>query len=118
MGLIAALTLTGTTLTGMYNVQKRDDTNDSIGRFLFANGIMFYVARSPYYKEMVQTIAAVRPSYVLPGEHKLRTTVLERKVLKINVQKEHMRQTWVRVGALLLSMGGQTSVSTHSSTSY
>ena len=83
----------GTTLGGMYDVQKRDDTDDAIGRFIFANGILFHVARSPYYIEMVQSIAAIGTSYVPPGEHKLRTTVLERQVSKINVQKEESRQT-------------------------
>ena len=83
----------GTTLGGMYDVQKRDDTNDAIGKFLFYNRIPFHVARSAYYKEMVQSIAAIGTSYVPPGEHKLRTTVLERKVSKINVQKEESRQT-------------------------
>ena len=102
----------GTTLAGIYYVQKRDDTYAAIGIFLFANGIPFHVARSPYYKEMVQTIAAIGTSYVPLGEHNLRTTVLERQVSKINVQKEQMRQTWARFGCSIV-MDGWTDISKH-----
>ena len=76
----------------MYNALDRDDTDDAIGKFLFANGIPFHVVCSPYYKEMVRSLAKVGPSYVPPSEHKLRTTILRRQVSKINVQKEKMRQ--------------------------
>jgi len=43
------------------------------------------------------------------GEHKLRTTVLERHVSNINVQKEELRQTWVRLGCSIV-MDGWTDI--------
>ena len=52
----------GATVSGMYNVLDRDDTDDAIGKFLFTNGIPFHVVCSPYYKEMVQAIAKIGPS--------------------------------------------------------
>lgn len=61
----------------MYSKFNHDDIDDSIGNFLFLNGIPFHVSHSPYYKEMVKEIVAVRPSYVTPGEHMLRTVILE-----------------------------------------
>ena len=99
----------GATITGMYNVDKRDRADGAIGRFIFANGIPFHVSRSPYYKEMVAAIADVGTSYVPPGEHKLRTTILENEVSKINVQKEDMRQTWARCGCSIV-MDGWTDI--------
>ena len=75
----------GPTITGMYGKLSRDDTDDAIGKFLFANGIPFHVTQSPYYKEMVCAIASSRPSYVPPSEHKVRTVILERQVSNINV---------------------------------
>ena len=92
--------------------KKRDDIDDAIGRFLFANGIAFHVAHSPYYKEMVQLIAAIGTSYVPPSEHKLRTTILKRQVSKINVQKEEMRQTWARFACSIV-MDGWTDIRKH-----
>ena len=103
----------GATVSGMYNVLDRDDTDDAIGKFLFANRIPFHVVRSPYYKEMVQAIARIGPSSVPPGEHKLITTILDRQVSKINVQKERMRQTWLRFGCSILWMDGLTSENAH-----
>jgi hypothetical protein len=46
---------------------------------------------------------------VPPGEHKLRTMILERQVSNINVQKEQMRQTWVRAGCSIV-MDGWTNI--------
>ena len=92
----------GPTISGMYGRLNRDDTDDAIGKFLFANGIPFHVSRSPYYKEMVQAIAASGPSYVPPGEHKLRTVVLDRQVSNITMQKENMRLIWVKKGCSIV----------------
>ena len=85
----------GPTITKMYGKLNREDTNDAIGKFLFANGIPFHVTRSPYYKEMVRFIASSRPSYVPLGEHKVRRVILERQVANINVHKEQMKEVWV-----------------------
>ena len=49
----------GPTIAGMYNKLNCDDTDDTIGKFLFSNGIPFYVSYSPYYKEMVKAIATI-----------------------------------------------------------
>ena len=99
----------GPTIIGMYSKLNRDDTDDAIGRFLFANGIPFHVSRSPYYKEMVHAIATAGPSYVLPGETKLRTSILEREVSKITMQKEVFKQTWVTFGCSIV-MDGWTDI--------
>jgi hypothetical protein len=96
-------------MTRMYGKLNRDNTNDCIGKFLFANDIIFHVSRSPYYKEMVFVIVASGPSYVPPSEHKLRIVILERQVSNINVQKEQMRQTWVTAGSSIV-MDGWTDI--------
>lgn len=107
----------GPTLAGMYSKLNRDDTDDDIGKFLFANGIPFHVSRSPYYKEMVKAIAAAGPSYVPPSEHKLSTVILERQVANISVQKETLRQTWVREGCSIVMDGWTDIANVHLSTS-
>jgi hypothetical protein len=88
----------GPTIVNMYNKMNRDNTDDAIGKSFFSNGIPFHVSRSPYYKEMVKAIATTRPSYVPPGEHKLRTLIIDMQLTNITVHKERMRHTWVREG--------------------
>ena len=75
----------GPTITGMYGKLSRDDTDDAIGKFLFSNGIPFHVTRSPYYKEMVYSIASSRHSYLPPDDHNVRTVILERQVSNITM---------------------------------
>jgi hypothetical protein len=72
----------------MYGKMNHDDTNDAIGKFIFANGIPFHVSHSPYYKEMVCAIVASGPSYVPLGEHKLKTFLI--------LQKEQMGKASVQ----------------------
>lgn len=39
-------------LADLLNVQSKDEANDAIGKFFFANTILFHLAHSPYYKEV------------------------------------------------------------------
>jgi hypothetical protein len=55
----------GATISGMYNALEYNDINDAINKFIFATGILLHVTLSPYYKEMVQAIAATRTSCVV-----------------------------------------------------
>ena len=102
----------GPTITGMYGKLDRDDIDDAVGRFLFANGIPFHVSRSPYYKEMVHALVRAGPSYAPPGETKLRTVVLEREVSKITMQKEVIKRTWVSFGCSIV-MDGWIDITKH-----
>lgn len=90
-------------LVELLNVQVKDEANDAIGKF-FANGIPFHVTRSPYYKEAIAKVIRAGPSYVPPGETKLRTTILD-NYSKINILTERMKDTWVTSGCNIIMDG-------------
>ena len=58
------------------NLQSREDTDQSIVRCLYANGISFNVVRSPYWQEMVRSINEAPKGYKSPGYEKVHTTLL------------------------------------------
>ncbi|KAH9325006.1 hypothetical protein KI387_005184, partial [Taxus chinensis] len=75
-------------LVDMYDTKAREEADDAIGKFFFATGIPFHVARSPYFKEAVAKIAKAGVSYVPPGDTKLRTTILDKNYSKLIVWKK------------------------------
>ncbi|KAH9293455.1 hypothetical protein KI387_041340, partial [Taxus chinensis] len=97
------------TVTGMFNVQSREVADSSIAKFFFANAIPFHVSRSPFFKQMFKDVIVVGSSYVPPGEHKLRTSLLDKEYSKVSVVMEEMRQTWIRVGCSII-MDGWTDI--------
>ncbi|KAH9292010.1 hypothetical protein KI387_042802, partial [Taxus chinensis] len=100
------------TVAELFNVQNKDDADDAIGKLFFACGIPFHVARSPYYKDVVAKITRAGPSYVPPGETKLRTTILDKNYSKINILMEKMKATWVTTGCNII-MDGWTNIRHH-----
>ena len=49
------------------------------------------------------------PSFVLPGEHKLRTTILDKEYAKISLEKETLRPIWEEYGCSII-MDGWTDI--------
>lgn len=83
-------------LVDLFNVQAKDEVDDAISKFFFANGIPFHVACSLYCKEAMGKIIRVGPSYVPLREIRLRATILDQKYSKINILMEKMKRTWIR----------------------
>ena len=93
----------------MFNAQAKEKCEASIGRFFVANGIPYNAARFTYYKQMVKDILSMNSSFVPPGEHKLRTTILDEEYSKVALLFEDMRRIWVRTGCSIV-MDGWTDV--------
>ena len=79
-------------VTKMFNVQRKNEAEDAIAEFFFANGISFNATRSPQYKEMMVKICAASPSFQPPGYNKIRTTLLDRGVSKMQGLMEGLRK--------------------------
>ena len=70
--------------------------DDVVGDFFFFNDIPTYVAQSPYFVRMMSmAVNEGEPSYVPPGDHKLRTTLLDRDYDKVGVLMEQMKECWM-----------------------
>jgi hypothetical protein len=61
----------------MYNVQRGEETENVIAKFFMAYRIAFNATHSPFYKEMVRIIIAVRSGFIQPSYNKVRTTTFE-----------------------------------------
>jgi hypothetical protein len=45
----------------MFNTQCKEEADDAVAEFFFANGISFNATRSPLYKEMIRKVLAAGP---------------------------------------------------------
>ena len=47
----------------MFNTQCKEEADDAMAEFFFANGISFNATRSPLYKEMIKKVIVAGPSF-------------------------------------------------------
>ena len=89
----------------MFNTQCKEEADDAVAEFFFANGISFNATRSPLYKEMIRKVFAAGPSFQPPGYNKMRTTLLDRGVSKMQGLMEGLRKSWVVYGCSIVMDG-------------
>jgi hypothetical protein len=93
----------------MFNTQRKEEADDAMDEFFFANGISFNATRSPLYKKMIRKVIAAGPSFQPPGYNKMRTTLLDRGVSKMQGLMEGLRKSWVVYGCSIV-MDGWTNI--------
>jgi hypothetical protein len=74
-----------------------------------AKGISFNATRSPYYKEMVRKIIVVGPGYTPPGYNKMRTSLLDKGVTRVQGLMGDLKQSWILTGCSIV-MDGWTDI--------
>ena len=89
----------------IYNVVHRDEADDAIADFFMANGISFNATRSPYYKEMVKKIIAAGPSYSPSGYNKMRISLLDKGVTRMQGLMGDLKQSWILLGCSIVMDG-------------
>ena len=57
--------------------QKREEADQQVVMYFYANGVPFAHARSPYFQRMVSAVSKAGPGYCPPHYNKLRTTLLD-----------------------------------------
>ena len=89
----------------IYNVVHRDEADDAIADFFMANGISFNATHSPYYKEIVKKILAVGQGYTPPGYNKMRTSLLDKGVTRMQGCMVDLKQSWTSSGCSIVMDG-------------
>ncbi|XP_059063854.1 uncharacterized protein LOC131856294 [Cryptomeria japonica] len=82
----------------LFDVQGREAVDAAIGRFFYANGISFNVARCPFYEEMVRAINKAPAGYKPPGYEKLRTTLVDKEKSRLKEQTAPLKRVWAQEG--------------------
>ncbi|KAL5830935.1 hypothetical protein ACOSQ4_016289 [Xanthoceras sorbifolium] len=83
----------------------KEDVDDMIARFVYADGLNVNVINSPYFHEMVKAIAASGPGYELPSTEKLCDSLLSKEKGKIEKFLASVRESWPHIGCTILCVG-------------
>lgn len=83
------------------NITK-EEVDDVVARFFYADGLDFTVVNSPYFIEMARAIAASGPGYDPPSEDKLSGTFLSREKTRIEKSMALIKESWPHTACSLL----------------
>ena len=85
-------------MPAMLQKLNADEVDRAIARMCFSTGASFRIVNNKHFKEMCAKIAAYGPSYKVPSDHPIRTTLLEKEMslFVFNRCKRCCRRHWER----------------------
>ena len=83
----------------------KEDVDKAVGRFFYGCGISFNVARSPYFKEMVNAVGSYGRGYKPPSFHSLGTKLLTKVKGDLIDELKPVRDVWTTNGCTITSDG-------------
>ena len=98
-------TTSSATLKSLWNPIEKRHVDDAVGDFFYANGIPFNVARSPYFRNMIQQVVDIGKGSKPPSCEALRTTILQRSKERLTNKLESIKETWKHTGCTIISDG-------------
>lgn len=84
---------------------SKEDVDDIVARFLYANGFNVNVVNSPYFREMTKAIAFYGPRYEPPSVDELSDSFLRKEKGRIEKSVSLVRQSWPQTGCTVLCVG-------------
>ncbi|EEF34936.1 protein dimerization, putative [Ricinus communis] len=83
----------------------KEDVDDIVARFFYADGLNIDVVNSPYFHEMVKAIGAFGSGYELPSIDKLSDSFLGKEKGRIEKSLALLRESWPHTGCTILCVG-------------
>lgn len=83
----------------------KEDIDDIVARFFYADGLNFDIVNSPYFLEMVQAIGAFGIGYEPPTVDKLSDSFLSKEKGRIEKSMALVRESWPHTGCSILCVG-------------
>ncbi|XP_027344110.1 uncharacterized protein LOC113856481 [Abrus precatorius] len=83
----------------------KEDVDEILARFFFADGLHANIVNSPYFQEMIKAVAAFGPSYEPLSIHDLCGSFLSKEKERIDKFMSLVRESWPHTGCTLLCNG-------------
>lgn len=81
---------------------SKEDVDDVVARFFYAEGLNIHVANSPYFYELINTVASFGPGYESPSVDKLSGSFLIKEKARIEKSLASVRESWPQTGCTIL----------------
>ena len=83
----------------------KEDIDDIVARFFYADGLNIDIVNSPYFREMVKALGAFGSGYELPSIDKLSDSFLSKEKARIEKSVALVRESWPHTGCTILCAG-------------
>ncbi|XVF19118.1 hypothetical protein REPUB_Repub11eG0082000 [Reevesia pubescens] len=90
---------------GTWKTIRKEDVDDIVARFFYADGLNVSIVNSPYFNEMVRAIAAFGSGYDPPSMDKLSDCFLSKEKGRIEKSIPLVRESWPHTGCTVLCVG-------------
>ncbi|KAK9279780.1 hypothetical protein L1049_013462 [Liquidambar formosana] len=80
----------------------KEDVDDIVARFFYADGLNINVVNSPYFQELVKAIAAFGPGYEPPSVDKFPDSFLSKEKARIEKSMALVRESWPHTACTIL----------------
>ncbi|XP_021899084.1 uncharacterized protein LOC110815562 [Carica papaya] len=85
-----------------WKTTTKEDVDDNVARFFYADGLNINIVNSPYFHEMVKTIAVFGSGYEPPSVEKLSGSLLNKEKGRIEKASSLIRESWPHTGCTIL----------------
>jgi len=84
---------------------SKEDVDEMLARFFFADGLNANIINSPYFQEMIKAVAAFGPGYEPLSIHDLCGSFLSKEKERIDKYMTLVKESWPHTGCTLLCIG-------------
>ncbi|CAO2814660.1 unnamed protein product [Amaranthus hypochondriacus] len=88
--------------TGPIRSLAKEDVDETVARFFYADGLNMNTVNSPYFMEMIRAIAAFGPGYEPPSRDMLSDTFLSKEKAKLDKAITLVRESWPHTGCTII----------------
>ncbi|KAJ8433601.1 hypothetical protein Cgig2_016531 [Carnegiea gigantea] len=80
----------------------KEDVDETIARFFFADGLDMNIVNSSYFKEMIKAVATFGPGYEPPSKDMLSDCFLSKEKAKLEKAITLIRESWPHTGCTII----------------
>ncbi|PON75282.1 HAT, C-terminal dimerization domain containing protein [Trema orientale] len=84
---------------------SKEDVDDIVARFFYADGLNVNVVNSPYFREMTKAIASYGPRYEPPSIDELSDSFLSKEKGRVEKSVALVKESWTHTGCTILCVG-------------
>lgn len=90
------------TLNHIWKSISKEDVDDVVARFFYAEGLNINVVNSPYFYELIKAVASFGPGYESPSVDKLSGSFLIKEKARIEKSLAPVKESWSQTGCTIL----------------
>ncbi|XP_043694110.1 uncharacterized protein LOC122644790 [Telopea speciosissima] len=87
----------------MFKQKDKDGVDDDMAQHFILNNIAFNVIQTPFFQQMIRSVACYGPSYSIPSYSTLRTKLVQRAKKNVEEYVSTVKESWSLSGCTIMS---------------